>query len=219
MGVPFPTIYQEIQFRTKGDPVLFVDNPEGVSRVQRRRQLDLINWMNAKRFESVGDPEISARISQYEMAFKMQMSVPELTDISTEPESIRNYMVQSLERCHLQIIFWHGDLLKRVRFIQLYDKGWDSGQIVRPYQEQSIDKPIAALLKDLKQRGMLEETLVVWGGEFGRTPMSQGRKDMVEITIPMVLVCGWLEAVSVAAMFMAQLMNLGILPRGSSSCS
>ena len=116
-----PAEHQGIQFRTKGDPVLFVDNPEGVSRVQRRRQLDLINWMNAKRFESVGDPEISARISQYEMAFKMQMSVPELTDISTEPESIRNLYGSEPGK----VSFANNCLLARrlaergVRFIQL----------------------------------------------------------------------------------------------------
>ena len=174
-----PAEHQGIQFRTKGDPVLFVENPKGVSRAQRRRQLDLINWMNAKRFESVGDPEINARISQYEMAFKMQMSVPELTDISTEPEYIRNLYGSEPGK----VSFANNCLLARrlaergVRFIQLYDKGWDShGQIVSDHSERcrSVDKPIAALLKDLKQRGMLEETLVVWGGEFGRTPMSQG---------------------------------------------
>ena len=174
-----PAEHQGVQFRTKGDPVLFVKNPDGVSREERRRQVDLINWMNAKRFDVVGDPEINARISQYEMAFRMQMSVPELTDLSREPE----YIKDSYGSEPNTVSFANNCLLARrlaergVRFIQLYDKGWDShGQIVSDHTERckSVDKPIAALLKDLKQRGMLDDTLVIWGGEFGRTPMSQG---------------------------------------------
>lgn len=174
-----PAEHQGVQFRTKGDPVLFVKNPDGVSREERRRQVDLINWMNAKRFDVVGDPEINARISQYELAFRMQMSVPELTDLSREPE----YIKDSYGSEPNTVSFANNCLLARrlaergVRFIQLYDKGWDShGQIVSDHTERckSVDKPIAALLKDLKQRGMLDDTLVIWGGEFGRTPMSQG---------------------------------------------
>jgi hypothetical protein len=174
-----PAEHQGIQFRTNGDPVLFVNNPEGVSREKRRRQMDLIKWMNNRRFESVGDPEIVARIAQYELAYRMQMSVPELTDISTEPESIR----KSYGSEPGKVSFANNCVLARrlaergVRFIQLYDKGWDShGQIVSDHTERckQVDQPIAALIKDLKQRGMLDDTLVVWGGEFGRTPMSQG---------------------------------------------
>ena len=174
-----PAEHQGIQFRTNGDPVLFVNNPEGVSREKRRRQMDLIKWMNNKRFESVGDPEIVARIAQYELAYRMQMSVPELTDISTEPESIRKLYGSEPGK----VSFANNCVLARrlaergVRFIQLYDKGWDShGQIVSDHTERckQVDQPIAALIKDLKQRGMLDDTLVVWGGEFGRTPMSQG---------------------------------------------
>jgi len=174
-----PAEHQGVQFRTKGDPVLFVKNPDGVSREERRRQVDLINWMNAKRFDVVGDSEINARISQYELAFRMQMSVPELTDLSREPE----YIKDSYGSEPNTVSFANNCLLARrlaergVRFIQLYDKGWDShGQIVSDHTERckSVDKPIAALLKDLKQRGMLDDTLVIWGGEFGRTPMSQG---------------------------------------------
>ena len=174
-----PAEHQGVQFRTKGDPVLFVKNPDGVSREERRRQIDLINWMNAKRFDAVSDPEINARISQYELAFRMQMSVPELTDLSSEPEYIKNSYGSEPNA----VSFANNCLLARrlaergVRFIQLYDKGWDShGQIVSDHTERckSVDKPIAALLKDLKQRGMLDDTLVIWGGEFGRTPMSQG---------------------------------------------
>ena len=174
-----PAEHQGVQFRTKGDPVLFVKNPDGVTREERRRQVDLINWMNAKRFDVVGDSEINARISQYELAFRMQMSVPELTDLSREPE----YIKDSYGSEPNTVSFANNCLLARrlaergVRFIQLYDKGWDShGQIVSDHTERckSVDKPIAALLKDLKQRGMLDDTLVIWGGEFGRTPMSQG---------------------------------------------
>lgn len=174
-----PAEHQGIQFRTSGDPVLFVRNPEGVSREQRRRQLDLIKWMNSRRHESVGDPEIMARISQYELAYRMQMSVPELTDLSTEPE----YVQKSYGSEPGVVSFANNCLLARrlaergVRFIQLYDKGWDShGQIVSDHSERckKVDQPIAALIQDLKQRGMLDDTLVVWGGEFGRTPMSQG---------------------------------------------
>ena len=197
-----PAEHQGIQFRTKGDPVLFVDNPEGVSRVQRRRQLDLINWMNAKRFESVGDPEISARISQYEMAFKMQMSVPELTDISTEPESIRNLYGSEPGKCHLQIIvYWQGDLPKEVydsfnfmtrvgtlmvRLLAIIPSGVDPSisQLLLflriSNKEECLKKHLSCGVVNLEERQCLK------GQE----------KAMEEIITLMVLVCGWLEVVS-----------------------
>ena len=174
-----PTTHQGVQFRTSGDPVLFVNNPPGVSRETRRRQLDLLQWMNARRHDAVGDPEINTRIAQYELAYRMQMSVPELTDVSREPESVR----MAYGANPGVVSFANNCLLARklaesgVRFIQLYDKGWDShGSIVSDHSERcrSVDQAIAALLEDLKQRGLFEDTLVIWGGEFGRTPMAQG---------------------------------------------
>ena len=177
-----PSRHQGIQFRTGGDPVLFVKNPPGVSRVERRKQLDLLRWMNQHRHEAVGDPEIQTRIAQYELAYRMQISVPELTDISNEPAFIR----ESYGAKPGKVSFANNCLLARklaergVRFIQLYDKGWDShGGIVKEHTERcrSVDKAIAALIRDLKQRGLLGDTLIVWGGEFGRTPIAQGRGD------------------------------------------
>jgi hypothetical protein len=175
-----PSRYQGVPFRTGDDPVLFVKNPPGVTRTERRRQLDLMRWMNQRHHEAVGDPEIQTRIAQYELAYRMQVSVPELTDVSNEPEYTRDqYGAKPGE-----VSFANNCLLARklaergVRFIQLYDKGWDShGGIVKEHEERcrSVDQPIAALIRDLKQRGLLDDTLIIWGGEFGRTPMAQGR--------------------------------------------
>lgn len=174
-----PSEHQGVTFRTAGDPILHIRNPPGVARSERRRQLDLLKWMNQRHHEAVNDPEIAARIAQYELAFRMQTAVPELTDIATEPESVRNFYgaqpgaASFANNCLLaRKLAEHG-----VRFIQLYDKGWDShGEIYKDHAErcQSVDRGIAALISDLKQRGLLDDTLVVWGGEFGRTPMSQG---------------------------------------------
>ena len=174
-----PSKHQGVQFRASGDPILYVNNPENVSRSERRRQLDLLGWMNLHHHDAVGDPEIISRIAQYELAYRMQVSVPELTDISTESESVckmygaRPGTVSFANNCLLA-----RRLAERgVRFIQLYDKGWDShGGIVKEHTARcrSVDQAIAALIEDLKQRGLLEDTLVIWGGEFGRTPMAQG---------------------------------------------
>ena len=174
-----PSEHQGTTFRTSGDPVLHIANPPGVSRSERRRQLNLLKWMNQRRHAAVNDPEISARIAQYELAYRMQVSVPELTDISNEPESAREfYGAKPGESSFANNCLLARRLAERgVGFIQLYDKGWDShGSIQKEHAKrcQSVDQPIAALLTDLRQRGLLDDTLVIWGGEFGRTPMSQG---------------------------------------------
>ncbi|NND06394.1 MAG: DUF1501 domain-containing protein [Saprospiraceae bacterium] len=181
-----PSVYQGVEFRSKGDPVLYVSNPEGIRRNVRRVVTDAINKINESAYQEVGDPEILTRMAQYEMAFKMQMSVPEATDIGDEPEYIHKMYGTDPGK----LSFANNCLLARrlaernVRFIQLYHRGWDShgsndfenlhGGFVQRCAE--IDQPMTALVKDLKQRGMLEDTLVVWGGEFGRTPMQENRQ-------------------------------------------
>jgi hypothetical protein len=180
-----PTIYQGVQLRSAGDPVLFLSNPAGMTRQERRRSIDKIQALNELHFRSVGDPEILTRIAQYEMAYKMQTSVPELMDIAKEPRTIHEmYGTRPGESA-----FANNCLLARrlvesgVRFVQLYHWGWDQhgndqsndiryGLVNRC---RETDQPIAALIKDLKQRGLFDETLIVWGGEFGRTPMNEER--------------------------------------------
>ena len=174
-----PPEYQGVQLRTQGDPVLYLKNPKGVSRETRLDQINLLGSLNRYRHELVNDPAILARIKQYELAFRMQVAVPELVDIDSEPIHIReSYGAESGK-----VSFANNCLLARrlsesgVRFVQLYEKGWDShGDISTQHPERcrAVDRPIAALISDLKQRGLLDETLVVWGGEFGRTPMAQG---------------------------------------------
>ena len=175
-----PSRHQGTTFRTSGDPVLHIKNPPGVTREERRRQLNLLRWMNQRRHEAVNDPEIATRIAQYELAYRMQVSVPELTDITSEPESARRaYGAEPGKASFANNCLLARKLAERgVRFIQLYDKGWDShGEIRKDHATRCrhVDQPIAALLTDLRQRGLLDDTLVIWGGEFGRTPMSQGR--------------------------------------------
>ncbi len=180
-----PTVYQGVQCRSKGDPVLYVSNPEGMNRDIRKRTIESINKINQEQFNEVKDPEILSRISQYEMAFRMQVSVPEVMDISEEPEYIHEMYGTEPGKSS----FANNCLLARrliendVRFVQLFDWGWDSHG-TNAYNSLDagfgdyvarVDKPMTALLKDLKQRGLLEETLVVWGGEFGRTPMQENR--------------------------------------------
>jgi hypothetical protein len=174
-----PSQHQGVPFRSAGDPVLFLSNPKGVSRVARREQLDLLAKMNRRLGDQFGDPEIEARIAAYELAYRMQTSVPELMDISREPKKIHElYGSQPGARS-----FSNNCLLARrlaeqgVRFIQLFDMGWDQhGDLLKGHARQcrGVDRATAALLKDLKQRGLLDETLVIWGGEFGRTPIGQG---------------------------------------------
>jgi hypothetical protein len=176
-----PTVYQGIEFRSQGDPVLFLSNPEGIKSDDRRRIVDSINALNRAQLADVGDPEIATRINQYEMAFRMQTSVPELMDISTEPEHVHKlYGTQPGKASFANNCLLARRLVERgVRYVQLFDQGWDHhGGVFKsiPNKCKQVDQPMAALVKDLKQRGMLDDTLVIWGGEFGRTPMLQGNK-------------------------------------------
>ncbi len=180
-----PTIHQGVRFRSQGDPVLFLSNPPGMDGATRRRSLDAVNALNEKRLEETGDPEIATRIAQYELAYRMQTSVPELLEIDREPEAIRAaYGVEPGKVSYANNCLLARRLLERgVRFVQLYHWGWDShgtnpsDDIITSLPQRCLetDGPTAALLKDLKQRGLLDDTLVVWGGEFGRTPMNEER--------------------------------------------
>jgi hypothetical protein len=180
-----PTVYQGVQFRSQGDPVLFLTNPEGVSPEARRRSLDLVKNLNEMHLHGIGDPEISTRIASYEMAYRMQTSVPELMDISKEPRSIHEmYGTEPGKASFANNCLLARRLVERgVRFVQLYHRGWDNhgttshDDIVTrlPSLCRETDQGAAALVRDLKQRGMLNSTLVVWGGEFGRTPMNEER--------------------------------------------
>ncbi len=180
-----PAEYQGVQFRSKGDPVLYVNNPKGVSRDIRREAIEAISALNRKEYEEVRDPNILSRTAQYELAFRMQMTVPEATDIAQESDSI--HQLYGTEPG--TVSFANNCLLARrlaergVRFIQLFHRGWDShgsnefesldGGFLKRCKE--VDRPMTALILDLKQRGLLDETLVIWGGEFGRTPMQENR--------------------------------------------
>ncbi|RYY19595.1 MAG: DUF1501 domain-containing protein, partial [Chitinophagaceae bacterium] len=180
-----PSVYQGVQCRSEGDPVLFIKDPEGIDRNIRRASIDAINEVNRQQYEAFGDPEILSRISQYEMAYKMQISVPEVMDIKTEPQYIHDmYGTQPGKACFANNILLARKLVEKgVRFIQLFDWGWDShGTDNSTALDEGFinkcretDKAMTALLLDLKQRGLLDETLVVWGGEFGRTPMMENR--------------------------------------------
>ncbi|MFT6863340.1 MAG: hypothetical protein ACJAVK_001901 [Akkermansiaceae bacterium] len=174
-----PTIHQGIEFRSKGDPVLYLSNPEGVSRGERRLVVDAVKDLNTLALDDVGDPEIATRISQYEMAYRMQTSVPELMEIKSEPERIHEmYGTQPGKSSFANNCLLARRLVERgVRFVQLFDQGWDHhGGVFNalPNKAKQVDKPIAALIKDLKERGLLDDTLIVWNAEFGRTPMAQG---------------------------------------------
>jgi hypothetical protein len=175
-----PTIYQGIEFRSQGDPVLFLSNPKGVDEADRRAVVDSVKHLNKLQLDDVGDPEIATRISQYEMAFRMQTSVPELMDISAEPKQIHDmYGTRPGKTSFANNCLLARRLVERgVRFVQLFDQGWDHhGSVFQrlPGKCQQVDQPIAALIRDLRQRGLLDETLVVWSAEFGRTPMAQGK--------------------------------------------
>jgi hypothetical protein len=175
-----PTRYQGVKFRSEGDPVLFLSNPPGVDEKVRRSMLDDIRKLNETNLTEFGDPEIATRIAQYEMAYRMQTSVPELTDLAKEPAStFERYGPDSrTPGTYASNCILARRLAERgVRFIQLYHMGWDHHEGVPrqlPPQCKDTDQPSAALIGDLKQRGMLEETLVIWGGEFGRTVYCQG---------------------------------------------
>ena len=175
-----PTHHQGVKFRGTGDPVLYLSNPKGIDRGLRKQLLDQLSKFNQIKQQEVGDPEILTRISQYEMAYRMQASVPELADITTEPQHILDLYGPDVTR---RGSFAQNCLLARrlaeqgVRFIQLMHAGWDQHNNLPTQlavQARDTDQPAAGLVKDLKQRGLLDDTLVIWGGEFGRTPFVQG---------------------------------------------
>jgi len=173
-----PTVHQGIEFRTKGDPVLFLSNPGGITGTDRKRIIDTVNQLNQQQLADVGDPEIATRISQYEMAYRMQSSVPELMDLADEPRHIHEmYGTQPGQTSFANNCLLARRLVERgVRFVQLFDQGWDHhGGLNKNLTSKckQVDQPAAALIRDLKQRGLLDETLVVWASEFGRTPMLQ----------------------------------------------
>jgi Protein of unknown function (DUF1501) len=177
-----PTIHDGVSFNSVGDPVLYLSNPKGVTRETQRRTIDAVNFLNHKRFESIGDPEINSRVAAFEMAFRMQDVAPEVTDISREPEVIQKmYGAEPGKSSFANNCLLARRLVERgVRFVELFHESWDQhGNLSKDLQKncKDVDQACAALLKDLKQRGLLEETLVVWGGEFGRTPMVQGGND------------------------------------------
>ena len=182
-----PTAYQGVELRNAGDPVLFLTDPPGVSKEARRDSLDVLRALNERRLEETGDPEIETRIGAYELAYRMQSSVPELADLAREPASV--HAAYGTEPG--KVSFANNCLLARrlvergVRFVQLYHRGWDhhgtskGDDIVNrlPKLCLEVDQAAAALVKDLDERGLLDGTLVVWGGEFGRTPMNEGRNN------------------------------------------
>jgi len=182
-----PSTYQGVEFRSQGDPVLFLTNPEGVSAQARRDSLDLLKKLNEEHLASNGDPEIATRIASYEMAYKMQSSVPDLVDIAKEPESIHElYGTQPGKKSFANNCLLARRLVQRgVRFVQLYHRGWDNhgtsghDDIVNrlPNLCEETDRAAAALIQDLKQQGLLDSTIVIWGGEFGRTPMNEARNN------------------------------------------
>jgi hypothetical protein len=180
-----PTVHQGVQLRAQGDPVLFLSNPDGMDAAQRRKSLDALKALNELRLGDVGDPEIATRIAQYELAFRMQTSVPEIMDISRETKETHElYGTKPGQKSFANNCLLARRLVENgVRFVQLYHWGWDQhgndqsndlryGLVQRC---QETDQPVAALIKDLKRRGLLDSTLIIWGGEFGRTPMNEER--------------------------------------------
>ncbi|WP_321477429.1 DUF1501 domain-containing protein [uncultured Paludibaculum sp.] len=177
-----PTVYQGVQLRGSGDPVLYLSNPPGVDKQTQRESLDSLRNLNEMHLAKVGDPEIATRINSFEMAFRMQDSAPELMDLTREPANILEmYGAEPGKPSFANNCLYARRLLERgVRFVQLYHEAWDQhGNLVKDLKKNCLDtdKAAAALVKDLKQRGLLDDTLVIWGGEFGRTPMVQGGND------------------------------------------
>ena len=177
-----PTVHAGVEFRGAGDPVLYLSNPPGVDEKLQRATVDTINRLNRERLDVVGDPEIATRISAFEMAFRMQSSAPELMDLSQEPrEVLEMYGAEPGKPSFAASCLLARRLVERgVRFVQIHHEAWDQhGDLVKDLKKNCIDTdlPSAALIKDLKQRGLLDSTLVLWGGEFGRTPMMQGGDD------------------------------------------
>ena len=181
-----PTTHQGVEFRSAGEPVLFLSNPTGLARAERRGDVDVLQELNQLRLGEVGDPEIATRMAQYELAHQMQASVPELLDTSSEPEEVHElYGTQPGRASFANHCLLARRLVERgVRFVQLFDQGWDHHDNVfrgLPNKAAQVDQPIAALLVDLERRGLLDETLVVWASEFGRTPMAQGNPNAASI--------------------------------------
>jgi hypothetical protein len=177
-----PTLYQGVQFRGSGDPVLYLSNPKGIDDELQRDSLDSISKLNTARLNVTGDPEIATRINSFEMAFRMQSSAPELMDLSRESKSVLEmYGAEPGKPSFANNCLLARRLVERgVRFVQLYHEAWDQhGNLVKDLKKncKDTDQACTALIRDLKQRGMLEDTLVIWGGEFGRTPMVQGGDD------------------------------------------
>lgn len=181
-----PSVYQGVQCRNEGDPVLFINDPKGMDRDLRKASIEAINEVNKEEYNSYQDPETLSRISQYEMAYKMQITAPEVMNINNEPDYIKEmYGVEGGKNSFANNVLLARKLVENgVRFVQLFDWGWDShGTDVGTALDiglmnkcRTVDRPITALLKDLKQRGLLDETLVIWGAEFGRTPMQENRE-------------------------------------------
>ena len=176
-----PTRYQGVKFRNQGDPVLDINDPNGVSRKTRRTMLDSLSQLNQLKYGAAGDPEIQTRIAQYELAYRMQMSVPELLDFSDEPEHVLKLYGDDVKRpgkYAFNCLIARRLVERGVRFVQLYHQGWDQhGNLPVQIGKQckDTDQATAALINDLRQRGMLDDTLIVWGGEFGRTIYCQGK--------------------------------------------
>jgi hypothetical protein len=180
-----PSVFQGVQCRSKGDPVLYVSNPPGMDRSMRRRLLDVLRDLNETQERDLGHPETLTRIAQYELAYRMQLSVPEVMDISREPKAVlEEYGAQPGEASFANNCLLARRLVEQdVRFVQLFDWGWDfhgtnEGEDIRGGLTKKcarMDKPVAALIRDLRRRGLLDDTLIVWGGEFGRTPFREGR--------------------------------------------
>ncbi len=176
-----PSKHQGVQFRSGKDAVLYLGDPPGVDSKMRRKMLDSLGKINSERFETVGDPEIQTRISQYEMAYRMQSSVPDLMEVDKEPEHVfESYGPKSKEKGSFaaNCILARRMAEKGVRFVQLFHRGWDQhGNLPKDLKKncESVDQPAAALVKDLEERGMLDDTVVIFGGEFGRTIYSQGK--------------------------------------------
>jgi hypothetical protein len=173
-----PSKFQGVKLNSIGDPVMYIDNPPGIDKTMQSDEIAAINALNRMEHDALKDPEILTRVAQYEMAFKMQSSVPGLVDMSKEPkEVLEMYGAKPGDGSFASNCLLARRLAERgVRFIQLYHRDWDHHGGLKKniaYKAEEVDRPTAALIKDLKQRGMLDETLVVWGGEFGRTPMSQ----------------------------------------------
>lgn len=177
-----PSVHQGVMFRNTGDPVLYLSNPPGVDRRIQRDSLDTLKALNQERLGVMGDPEIATRINSFEMAYRMQASAPELMDISREPKSVLDlYGAEPGKNSYASSCLLARRLVERgVRFVQIFHEAWDQhGNLAKDLAKncQDTDRASAALIHDLKQRGMLDDTLVIWGGEFGRTPMVQGGDD------------------------------------------